>query len=294
MRHHLDGTRRSRGGRVRADPSGSSDLSDFTRGAASEGNLGYLCHRCFSDEREDRQQNTVAMIRDYALPSLRRVLESVPEHISLMVEIKYPMPEFCAETSLPYPERNLLVDRTMEVIFGKGSRQRRILFLSFDPDICLMARKKQSVYPVCFLNAAGRSVASENRDPRALTVVNGVAFAVWAGLDGMVLLSDLIFEEPSVVQIIHSTGLKVYCYGRHTTEPGLCRQLIEWGVDGLIADKVGFIARALNPTFDKQEETNASRSSNATETVIFHEDPQDAATESIQRRLGSLAHGKEH
>ncbi|KAK4536996.1 hypothetical protein CDCA_CDCA10G3021 [Cyanidium caldarium] len=226
------------------------DWADFTRGAASEGNIGYLQHRLSMEEGHDDQgARGVAMIRDNALPSLRRVLNVLPEHISLMVEIKYPTPELMADTSLPYPERNVFVDRILEVIFQNESRQRRIVFLSFDPDVCLMVRKKQSVYPVCFLNAAGRSVMSEHCDPRALSVVNGVAFAVWAGLDGMVLLSDLLFEEPGTVQVIHSAGLKVYTYGKHTAQPERCRQMVEWGVDGVIADRVAYVARALDPAF---------------------------------------------
>ena len=226
------------------------DWADFTRGAASEGNIGYLQHRISMEEGHDDQgARGVAMIRDNALPSLRRVLKVLPEHISLMVEIKYPTPELMADTSLPYPERNVFVDRILEVIFQNESRQRRIVFLSFDPDVCLMMRKKQSVYPVCFLNAAGRSMMSEHCDPRALNVVNGVAFAVWAGLDGMVLLSDLLFEEPGTVQVIHSAGLKVYTYGKHTAQPEHCRQMVEWGVDGVIADRVAYVARVLDPAF---------------------------------------------
>jgi glycerophosphoryl diester phosphodiesterase len=227
----------------------SEELLDFTRAAFSEGNLGYL-ERHFSDTGESRNDsNPVTMIRDNVLPSLRRVLDRVPEEVTLLVEIKYPTPELIRETSLPYPERNQFIDRILEVIFQKGSLKRRIVFLSFDPDTCLMIRKKQSVYPVCFLNAAGRSAMSENRDPRALSVLNGVAFAVWAGLHGMVLLCDLIFEEPGIVQVIHSAGLMVYCYGTCTADPDFCEQLIRWGVDGIIADRVGYIARSLNPLF---------------------------------------------
>ncbi|KAF6004607.1 hypothetical protein F1559_004692 [Cyanidiococcus yangmingshanensis] len=227
----------------------SDDFLDFTRAASSADNRGYL-ERHFSDTGvSNHDSNPVAMIRDNALPSLRRVLDRVPEEITLLIEIKYPMPEFMRETSLPYPERNQFIDRILEVIFQKSSLQRRIVFLSFDPDVCLMVRKKQTIYPVCFLNAAGRSLMSEHRDPRALSVVNGIAFAVWAGLDGMVLLCDLIFEEPGIVQVIHSAGLKVYCYGNCTADPDSCEQLIQWGVDGIIADRVGYIARALYPRF---------------------------------------------
>jgi glycerophosphoryl diester phosphodiesterase len=247
---------RSRGGNLRVhgttpqrEPRWSDEWSDFTRVASSDGNLGYLVrHFSESSERTD-DANPIAMIRDNALPSLRRVLDRVPEEITLLVEIKYPTPELMRETSLPYPERNHFIDRVLEVIFQKGSLKRRIVFLSFDPDVCLMVRKKQAIYPVCFLNAAGRSAMSEHSDPRALSVANGIAFAVWAGLDGMVLLCDLIFEEPGIVEIIHSAGLKVYCYGSSTAEPHYCEQLIHWGVDGIIADRVGYIARALNPLF---------------------------------------------
>eukprot|EP00166_Cyanidium_caldarium_P001935 ctg_2034.g731 len=92
------------------------DWADFTRGAASEGNIGYLQHRLSMEEGHDDQgARGVAMIRDNALPSLRRVLNVLPEHISLMVEIKYPTPELMADTSLPYPERNVFVDRILEL-----------------------------------------------------------------------------------------------------------------------------------------------------------------------------------
>ncbi len=47
-------------------------------------------------------------------------------------------------------DKNLYVDRILDIVLTKAG-SRRIVFSSFDPDICVMLRNKQNIYPTMFL-----------------------------------------------------------------------------------------------------------------------------------------------
>lgn len=47
-------------------------------------------------------------------------------------------------------DKNLYVDRILEVVLAKSGK-RRIIFSCFDADICVMLRNKQNIFPVMFL-----------------------------------------------------------------------------------------------------------------------------------------------
>jgi hypothetical protein len=63
------------------------------------------------------------------------------------VEIKYPSEAYTESKRIAYPERNVVVDSVLKVVFDNDERDN-IVFQSFDPDICMLLTAKQARYPV--------------------------------------------------------------------------------------------------------------------------------------------------
>jgi len=211
----------------------------------------HLCVHC-------RQHQSV--IRD-SMPTLEHVLRKVPAFVHLLVEIKYPLPEGSGREQVPAPERNYLVDRVLDTVFsvafapvrrgGADASARlgsRLSFLSFDPEVCLLLRRKQNVCRVFFLCSEDRDGDVVYSDPRRLRAERALEFASQARLSGVVFFNEILLAAgPSLIRLAHHKyRLLVMCYGRSNTVPDCAMQLIEWQVDGIIADRVGYVARALS------------------------------------------------
>lgn len=193
------------------------------------------------------------------MPTLEQVLRALPAHVHVLIELKYPTAATMHRLHLPYPERNYFVDRVLDVLLRRAfSRStadaaasapthRRFSLLSFDPEICLMLQRKQRLFRVWFLNCEHREAEDVTpRDPRRYTADGGMRFAARNGLAGVVLLNSIILERPEVVRTAHERyRLGVMCYGRSNAEPACARRLVAMRVDGIIADKVGYVAAAL-------------------------------------------------
>lgn len=86
-------------------------------------------------------------------PELAEVLEVIDTNIGFNIEIKsaqqFEDGTLEAEHQSPI-DKNLYVDCILDVVLKKAGK-RRIVFSSFDSDICLMLRNKQNIYPTMFL-----------------------------------------------------------------------------------------------------------------------------------------------
>jgi glycerophosphoryl diester phosphodiesterase len=71
--------------------------------------------------------------------------------------------DFFVITDLHVRERNFYVDLILKCIAEHAGPHRRIVFSSFDPDICTMLALKQSRYPVFFLTEAGGEIYCDPR-----------------------------------------------------------------------------------------------------------------------------------
>uniref|UniRef100_A0A183CPG4 GP-PDE domain-containing protein n=1 Tax=Globodera pallida TaxID=36090 RepID=A0A183CPG4_GLOPA len=86
-----------------------------------------------------------------SFPTLVEALQRVDEHAGFNVEIKYPMKMRDGTHECEnYFERNQYMDRLLMDVFGHAGK-RRVVFSSFDPDICTLLSVKQNRYPVLFL-----------------------------------------------------------------------------------------------------------------------------------------------
>eukprot|EP00166_Cyanidium_caldarium_P006321 ctg_90.g40 len=195
-------------------------------------------------------------LRD-TMPTLAQALQQVPPHVHLLIEIKYPTPSQLAEWALPFPERNYLVDCVLAAVCegtlghhaGDAAERasRRVSLLSFDPEVCLLLRRKQSLYQVLFLCSEDRDDDVVPEDWRRMYADGALAFARSVDLAGVVFFNEILLEggERLVRRAREVYNLRVMCYGRSNSMPERAAQLIRWGVDGVIADNVGCVARTL-------------------------------------------------
>lgn len=85
-------------------------------------------------------------------PTLAEVLDVIDPNIGFNIEIKsaQQLEDGTREADNGPVDKNLYVDCILDVVLKKAGN-RRIVFSSFDTDICLMLRNKQNIYPTMFL-----------------------------------------------------------------------------------------------------------------------------------------------
>lgn len=180
------------------------------------------------------------------IPSLRKVCQSLPAEVGFLVEVKFPPPNVAEEKSIPYPDLNTIVDQTLRTLLCECSREnatRPLMILSFDADVCLMSKLKQTRIPVFMLHCETREPDCDDSDPRTMYIERGIDFARSQGMDGMVLLAEIVLEDESLPPRIHARGLSVLTYSDSNSKAEIAlRQLQELNVDGVIADDVAHVA----------------------------------------------------
>ena len=96
-------------------------------------------------------------------PTLEECFRDIPIHTGFNIEMKYPLQENIDKQALHHiPERNDYVDSILNVVFSCAG-ERKIIFSSFDPDVCILLSLKQPRYPIFFLTHSGTSLYSDPR-----------------------------------------------------------------------------------------------------------------------------------
>lgn len=184
---------------------------------------------------------------------LREVLNLVPAKVGFLLEIKYPSDYVTRTRQINYPERNLLVDTILKELFD-CNQTRKIIFLSFDPDICVMLKRKQNCWPVLFLTNIGTAevpIGPEDDDDlnhwdhRTLSFEGAIHFAELAHLRGIVAKASSVLRGPEVVQLAKDKGLVFCTYGEENSDEEKRALQKENGVDALIVDNILKITKKL-------------------------------------------------
>ncbi|GAB0494266.1 hypothetical protein MMPV_005558 [Pyropia vietnamensis] len=183
------------------------------------------------------------------LPSLADVTRALQPSITLYVELKVPPPELARLLPAAAVDRNALLDATLGVLAAApGAATRRVVLLSFDAHVAVLAGLKQTAYPVYLLNAERREPLVDTTDERTRSVGVAAAAAAAAGLDGLVVRSDLVLESPggvARVAAVTAAGLALLTYGHENrgAEGVLAQRAL--GVGGCICDGAAAVARAV-------------------------------------------------
>ncbi|GAM89319.1 hypothetical protein ANO11243_073560 [Dothideomycetidae sp. 11243] len=95
-----------------------------------------------------------------------------------------------------------------------------------------------------FITNAGK-VPMVDMEKRAQSLQVAVAFAQRWGLAGLVFACDVFLLCPRLIRYVKNRGLKCASYGPPNNVPELAVKQVEAGLDILIADRVGVVAKAL-------------------------------------------------
>lgn len=123
------------------------------------------------------------------------------------------------------------------------------MFSSFDPDICLLLSKKQGIYPVFLLTAAGTYLYA---DPRKNSLRAAVRFAVSNGLLGIVSESEPLVEAPRLITEVRNAGLVLCTYGQRNNEVNCVKVQVANGVAAVIVDHVAHVTRSLREESERE------------------------------------------
>lgn len=145
----------------------------------------------FFDEHLDEHQ---------PFPQLSDVFDALDENVGFNIEVKWNMELLDGRHEVDRINKNpnVYVDCILNVVLSKAIN-RRVVFSSFDPDICTMLRLKQNIYPVMFLSQGISDRYEMFHDPRGDYIENAVFHANSNGLLGIVAHTmDLLRDTTQV------------------------------------------------------------------------------------------------
>lgn len=132
---------------------------------------------------------------------------------------------------------NLYLDIILKVVLEYGG-DRKIVFSSFNPDICAMIRLKQNKYPVVFLTQGVTSKYPTYHDPRCQTIPMAVRHALAADILGINVHTEDILRDPSQVKLVKDAGLIIFCWGDDNNDKDTIQHLKKLGLHAVIYDKI--------------------------------------------------------
>ncbi|CAB3405209.1 unnamed protein product [Caenorhabditis bovis] len=188
-------------------------------------------------------------------PTLVEALTKVDPDVGFNVEVKYPMMQNNGLHECDhYFERNQFVDIILaDVLNHAGSR--RIMFSSFDPDICSMVATKQNKYPVLFLCVGDTQRYTPFQDQRTSTSMTAVNFAVGADLLGVNFNSEDLLKDPMPIKKANEFGMVTFVWGEDLDKKENINYFKkELGVDGVIYDRIGEEERRRNVFIVEREQ----------------------------------------
>lgn len=168
-------------------------------------------------------------------PTLQEVLQEVEPSCILNIELKWAQLLANGKSeAVHYREINDNVDRILDCINHYGGN-RPILLSTFNADVAIMLRLKQSQYPVLFLTTGD---CKRFNDPITKTIKNAIHFAKAFDMAGINPNATHITEH--LVRYAHDRGLLVYVWGKMETTQEI-KELRRMGTNGVIYDKIDLI-----------------------------------------------------
>ncbi|NXO40459.1 GPCP1 phosphodiesterase, partial [Locustella ochotensis] len=173
-------------------------------------------------------------------PSLQTVLESVPKNVGFNIEVKWISQQRDGQWDgnlSTYFDMNVFLDIILKTVL-MNAEERRVVFSSFHADICTMIRHKQNKYPVLFLTQGESKLYPELMDLRCRTTSIAINFAQFENLLGINVHSEDLLRNPEFIERAISKGLVIFSWGDDANDPDNRRKLKEYGVHGLIYDRI--------------------------------------------------------
>ncbi|KPM39868.1 hypothetical protein AK830_g6706 [Neonectria ditissima] len=102
------------------------------------------------------------------------------------------------------PELNHFLDAILSVVYSHAGPDRRVIFSSFSPEVCMVLAVKQQSYPILFLNDSSNWPTG---DMRATSLQTAVRFAHRFGMAGVAMASEPFVASPGLVELVKQQWL---------------------------------------------------------------------------------------
>lgn len=187
--------------------------------------------------------------------TLDETLRIVPAEVGFVIEVKYPAERFQRSSKMRYAERNEYADAVLKSVFDAMQNPqlatRKIMLISFDPDLCVLLSQKQPRFPVFFLLCLNHGIPIgdgddeiEGYDPRCQTLETAAIFARNVRLQGLICDASSVLSDPSrYVSTVHEASLLLMTYGAENMDEEKRAIQKASGVDSLIMDNMVHINR---------------------------------------------------
>ncbi|CAJ0609037.1 unnamed protein product [Cylicocyclus nassatus] len=201
-----------------------------------------------SEEEEDEDDNN-------PFPHLRKVLDSVSIDVGFNIEIKYPMKlkDGTHECPAYNMERNDFVDVILRTVIEYAGK-RRVIFSSFDPDVCSLITLKQHIYPVMLLVVGPTTRYTPFQDIRCDCSKLAVNFAAGNGLLGVNFHSEELLQDATALHRAEQFHLVSFVWGDDLNVKKNVEYFKNLQVDGVIYDRIGEVTPRPN-TFVVENES---------------------------------------
>ncbi|CAH8452284.1 unnamed protein product [Heterobilharzia americana] len=197
------------------------------------------------------------------VPLLKDAFQQTSTNLAFNVEIKYPpetplsaIAEECVknktiDSSLPAPytyfsKINKFCDKVLDTIWLNAG-PRYVILSSFNPDVCLALRLKQSFLPVLFISRGGHPCNNSHRtDPRHNNVYSAINWAHIMNLNGVVTVGHHFgstndvekVQAESLAAYLEHKQLACFVYGEGVSNMNFFREASQLGLTGVIVDRL--------------------------------------------------------
>jgi glycerophosphodiester phosphodiesterase len=133
---------------------------------------------------------------------MNKLLKRILEYPMLYEAADFQMDNYATEI-------NVFLDTILSVTYARAGN-RRIIFTSFSPEICMVLAVKQQLYPILFLNDSSNWPTG---DMRATSLQTAMRLAHRFGLRGVAMPSEPFVHSSGLVGLARGQGLYTASYG---------------------------------------------------------------------------------
>ncbi|KAH7816186.1 putative glycerophosphocholine phosphodiesterase [Monocercomonoides exilis] len=178
------------------------------------------------------------------------LLSQTPKTLGLFIELKYCSRWFQNLHHFSLSSRNELVDAVLSAIVKYGQGRKKIVFTTFDPEVVVILKGKQSMFPV-FLNTMHENIVEYEsncsflcNDARVTTIHNSLLFAKREKCEGVCEYVNTLLSHPLMAIGARRNGMRMMTYGeKNVRQEVRDYQRIHLGVSAMICDNVQMVDR---------------------------------------------------
>lgn len=167
-------------------------------------------------------------------------ISGLTDKLGFNIEVKWPQMEnngrWQENSFKPTFDRNFYVDTILEVVFQMAGK-RRIIFSSFDADICLMLRFKQNLYPVMLL-ISDPEKPLQFLDERVSNLEHALHLAYSFEFLGVDLYAGIVLCHPIMLGQIRELHMNVFTYGAPNNDEEVRDKAKRFGLMGITYDRI--------------------------------------------------------